>query len=82
MAFYVELPADEYGNRAYTNRFPCVVEAELSGNDLVFKAPPEIVDSWPSVKFNGYGAWLECEGPARPITNEERDQIIINVTEK
>jgi hypothetical protein len=81
MAFYVELPADKYGNRAFTNSFPCVVEGDLVesnlGTELVFKAPKEIASKWPRILFNQYGGWLEVEGPARPLSWDERENLIL-----
>lgn len=80
MTYFVELPADEYGNRAYTNSFPCVVEAnEIIEHDrpyLKFVAPPEIASKWPRVLKNAYGGWFEVPGPARPLTWEEREKLI------
>jgi hypothetical protein len=80
MSFFVELPADEYGNRAWTNGLPCVVEGYLVESDigleLIFVAPLEIKSKWPSVLFNQYGGWLEVDGPARTLTWEEREVII------
>lgn len=80
MAFYVELPADKYGNRAFTASFPCVVEGDLIetdfGTELVFKAPKEISSKWSSVLFDQYGGWLEVDGPARLISWEEREEMI------
>jgi hypothetical protein len=84
MLFFVELPADEYGNRAYTNAFPCVVEAEireseLSGEILWVIAPPEIATKWQSIHKASYGGWLECEGPARSLTRDEREELIVSL---
>lgn len=80
MPFFIELPADEYGNRAWTPDFPCVVEGNLVesniGLKLVFVAPAEIKDRWPSVLFNQHGGWLEVDGPARMLTREEREELI------
>jgi hypothetical protein len=76
MAFFVELPADVLGNRAYTNSFPCVVEGKVIGRELIVKAPPEIAKRWSTIIFNHYGGWLEVEGPARPLTWEEREELI------
>jgi len=79
MSFFVELPGDKYGNRGYTNSFPCVVEGELVegeyGTSLTFVAPPEIASCWPSCYFR-QETWLEVEGPARPLTWEEREELI------
>lgn len=80
MPFFVELPVDKYGNRAYTNSFPCVIEAEVvnddGGDDLVILAPPEISFKWSHIKKDYYGGWLEVEGPARPLTWKERESLI------
>lgn len=77
--YFVELPADEHGNRAYTGSFPCVVEAdveELGGGvqRLHIKAPVEIASKWSTIV--NYGGWVECEGPARSLTRGERDRLI------
>ena len=80
MSFYIELPVDVQGNRAYTAGFPCVVEGELHrdehGVHLVFKAPDEIASKWTSVFFDSHGGWMETEGPARRASLEELDQLI------
>jgi len=87
MPFYIELPADEYGNRAYTNSFPCVVEAEPfmdqhNVEKLLFIAPSEIAEKWPDCHINDYGGWLEVDGPARPLTWEEREELIKEIMEE
>ena len=80
MPFFVELPVDEYGNRGYTHSFPCVIEAEVVESDigtrLVIKAPGEIKAKWPSILQRSHGGWLEVEGPARPLTWNEREELI------
>lgn len=74
--FFTELPGDEYGNRAYAPATPFVMEAVVEGRYMKVIAPPEIKDKWPSMLFNGI--WFECEGPARFITYEQREEIIKN----
>ncbi len=76
-SFYVELSADEYGNRHYTNSFPCVIEAKLVEGDspiLIIKAPQEIADTWPHVRL--HPRWLEVPGPARSLSWDEREKLI------
>lgn len=65
MTYFVGLPADEYGNRAYTNSFPCVVEAneiiEYDRPYLKFVAPPEIASKWPRVLKTPMPVGLKCQ---------------------
>jgi hypothetical protein len=78
--FLVELPADKYGNRGYTNSVPCVIEAhetvENGLRHLDIIAPPEIVNKWPGIYRDSYGGWLEVPGPARLLSWEEREALI------
>ena len=86
MPFFVELPADEYGNRAYTNSYPCVIEADIvpdpygdfPDGELLVSAPEEIAGKWERIPLKQYGGWLEVEGPARPLEWDERDRLIRN----
>lgn len=77
MAFFVELPADEYGNRAYS---PCVLEAEIiqkhRRDTLLVKAPPEFRKKWPTLLLHQYGGWIQCEGPARLLSREEQRALV------
>lgn len=77
--FFVEAPLDEYGNRAYTNANVCVIEAkiesDLGAEILQIIAPDVIRSKWPTIRFFPY-QWVECDGPARMITHEERDEIV------
>ncbi len=79
MPFFVELPADEYGNTAYPL---CVMEAEIEHDDfgeiLLVKAPPEIA-VWPRIYRKLYGGWLECEGPARLLTWDEQKELVASL---
>lgn len=75
--FLVELPLDKYGNRAMTNGTPCVIEADErhdGGFTIVGPCGFSFVGSGVSPFFRG--GWVECDGPARYITSEERDEII------
>ena len=71
--FYIELPVDEFGNRMLTNSVPQVIEAEKKGDDLNVIAPEAFATSWPII--SPYG-WIECDGPARVVTHDEREAII------
>lgn len=77
--FYIELPADEYGNTAYPK---AVVEGVLAQDQdsgrprLTFAAPAEIVSRWPSVYADGFGGYAETEGPARMLSHEEYEALI------
>jgi hypothetical protein len=86
MAFYVELPADEYGNVSMPR---AVVEAHIEpgrsetnplGNPdrqlMVAVAPPEIAQRWPSWYTDAHGGWAEVEGPARLLSREEWAALI------
>lgn len=73
--FFVELPADEYGNTAYTM---AVVEGEIvpwtydsRRKNLVIIGPPEFRNKWPNLLMENYGGWKEVDGPARLIDREE-----------
>lgn len=70
MAFYIELPRDDNGNRLYPSY---VVEGEMRGAYLYFTGPPAIADRWE--KSSRFG-WIECDGPARRISDYERSQIV------
>jgi hypothetical protein len=76
--FWVELPADEYGNRAFTNSRPRVIEAELNeaGTALLIIAPDETEFPWRRILIKQYGGWLEVDGPARSLTWDEREALI------
>jgi hypothetical protein len=71
--FFVEGPADEHGNRAYS---PAVVKGEVvkgptGGPWIGVTEPPEF--PWPVVPYADN--WLRVEGPARMITSQERDEL-------
>jgi len=82
MAFFVELSADKYGNRAFTNSQPCVVEGEVIqgefGQKLEIIAPSYIKNKWAAIYIHQYGGWVEVAGPARPLTYTEREKLIAN----
>lgn len=80
MAFFVELSQDEHGNRSHTNRFVCVIEADLKEDgsgiqSLHIIAPDEIRCQKPTIRVFP-NQWVECEGPARMVSREERELII------
>lgn len=75
LEFYVQFPVDEYGN---SGRSHAVIEAvKENRGDGSFKlsivAPVSYCDKWPTIVFNGsgYGSWVETEGPARFLMEEE-----------
>lgn len=78
--FFVEMAADAWGNRGYTNSFPCVIEAVVttgeSGDVLNIVNPPEIASKWPRILRWVHGGWLEVDGPSRPLTYDEREELI------
>lgn len=85
--FYVELPADEYGNTAYS---PAVVAAQYhpTGREplrpldntkrpyMTVSGPPEFAARWPGFYEDSYGGWAETEGPARILSRDEWEAII------
>jgi hypothetical protein len=79
--FYVELPADEYGNHAYP---AAVIEGRVTDNDIgrvmLIAAPPELV-GYSGYRLNAYGGWAEAAGPARLITRAEWLALVASVTE-
>lgn len=77
MPFYVER-LDKYGNAAYTNSVPYVVEIEPTGTGIhdvfTFLAPEEVRQKWQtSMNIN---RWVEVPGPVRRITHEERERLL------
>jgi hypothetical protein len=88
--FYVELPADEYGNTAWP---VAVIEARilppgspeagpLANPDrpkMLIAGPAEIVSRWPSCYADRYDGFAEVEGPARMLSREEYDALIETV---
>jgi hypothetical protein len=72
--FFIELPRDEYGKRMYTNSQPRVIKA-VRINQYQMKVLEPGLDEfpWPTLSPRG---WISCQGPARLVTKEERDQII------
>ena len=83
--FYVELPADEYGNTALP---PAVIEAELAQDaearrpKLTILAPAEIAQNWPTRYADFYNGYAETEGPARMLNREEYDALIKRIREQ
>ena len=87
--FYVELPADEYGN---TSMPTAVVEARVvhgiparwPGKNpdrpgMIATGPPEIVSRWPHWYADAYGGWAEVEGPARMLSRPSYEILIERV---
>lgn len=73
--YLIELPNDPFGNRSVTNSRPCVIEVEEQpdgGFDIV--APDELRGLGVHRFYTEY--WIECEGPARHVTEGEREAII------
>ncbi len=82
--FYVELPADEYGNTAMNM---AVVEAtvvtEGGKEKLVPIAPDNFVAAWPQGWFrNTFGGWVETEGPARHLSFAEHAELVASLSEE
>ncbi len=75
--FYIQRPADEYGNTGYPL---AVIEATAEDLDSPFGArlhvvaPASFGATWHTVR-TGYG-WVETEGPARMLSREEWEGII------
>lgn len=77
MPFYIELPADQYGNCALPY---AVIEGEMVSNghydELDMKAPPELLP------YNRYH-WTFAEvpdGPARLLTRDEWKALVTETT--
>lgn len=85
--FYVQLPADEYGNVGHPYY---IIEATEEGDAfgaafgsrLHVAAPAEFTSKWPTVRKGptGVGDWVETEGPARKMTREEWVSIVEPLT--
>lgn len=86
--FYVELPADKYGNTA-TALPHAVIEGRIvqGGPDahpftnparkaLLFTAPAELAAQWPGMYTDLYGGYAEVEGPARMLTRDEWRHLV------
>ena len=84
-AFYVELPADEYGNTALPT---AVIEARLAQDEtagrpkLTILAPAEIAQRWPTRYADFYNGYAETEGPARMLNRVEYGALIERIREK
>lgn len=90
MKFYIELPADEYGNTACT---PAVIAARYypAGREplrpmdnterpyMTVTGPPEFAAKWPSMYADSYGGFAETEGPARMLSRNEWKTITGNL---
>lgn len=82
--FYIELPADEYGNTAMKR---AVVEAtsriQHGREMLVPVAPTHHANGWPTGWHRGsYGGWVETEGPARELTYDEWKALIDSIPQE
>lgn len=88
MAFYVELPGDEYGNTAMPT---AVFEGEIvqggtpeagyySDPDrqaLIITGPPEIRHD--GMYLDSYGGFAETDGPARLLSRQEWKAVIASL---
>ena len=86
-AFYIELPADEYGNTALPK---AVIEGAIvqggtpeaghfsnpARKALLFTAPAELARKHGGVYVDAYGGYAETEGPARMLTREEWEALM------
>jgi len=86
MTFYIELPADRYGNTA----LPTAVFAgrivqggpgehpftNPARQALIITGPPELASRWPGMYTDAYGGYAEVPGPARLLDRVEYDEII------
>lgn len=88
MPFYIELPADEYGNSALP---PAVFEGEILQGGTpgtgAFSNPRRqvFIISAPDCRHSGlytdsYGGFAETEGPARTLTSEEWRALVTATT--
>ncbi len=79
--FYVELPRDKQGNRSYTNSRPAVLEIQsvMDGTLDVHIVAPEFHakqrKTIPAKQVIEH--FIEVEGPAREITEGEREAMIV-----
>jgi len=75
--FYVELPADEYGNTALPTAVIQATIAQHHGRPrLTILAPAEIAQKWPTRYADFYKGYAETEGPARLLSREDYDALI------
>jgi hypothetical protein len=70
--FYIELPADEYGN---TSMPRSVIEGQIQDRTLTITGPPDLV------RYSGcftdvFGGFAEVEGPARMLSVDEYFAIL------
>lgn len=70
---YIELPADEHGNRAYTNAQPLVIRATKLGTSLKVIAPGSFLMRWSTIKAAG---WREVDADVGPVTEEEWKRLV------
>lgn len=76
MASYIELPGDEYGNRAMTNSRARVIEAEERGGRLHVLSTDF---AWPVIGEFDRPYWREVEREPGPITEQEWAQIVLSL---
>jgi hypothetical protein len=76
MTFYIELPADEFGN---TSMPRCVFEASIDNDHgrplMTITAPPEMI-KYAGMYADTYGGVAEVPGPARMLSRDEWKSII------
>lgn len=81
MTFIIELPADEHGNRTYTNGQAMVIEIEQVDQWIASViAPREFYNQWPTIAY--WGDYLDkykvVNGPARLLDEDEYNALISN----
>lgn len=71
--FYVQLPADEFGNVGYTKAVIEATKEDLGDERFRLRITAPATYQWPTIIFygDGYGRWVETEGPARFLSREE-----------
>lgn len=70
---YIELPADEHGNRACTNSQPLVIRAQKLGTSLKVIAPGSFLMKWNTVRASG---WREVDAEPGPVSEEEWKRLV------
>ena len=72
MAYFIEKPADEFGNRGFPY---AVIEGEIDGEDVRITSPPEIAEKWPVWRLRHFVQVFEGAGPARVLKGSAIDLI-------
>lgn len=77
--FFAELPLDKQGNRSYTNSVPAVLEVAIPEGSLNARiVAPEFHTRFGYIPVDKLNTnWIEVPGPARVITEGEREALII-----